>query len=242
MYQEPRYLPAGDRALAVELGNAISPEINRAVRNLLVVVEERSIDGVFDLVPSYRSFLVHYDPLVISLSHLEEELASLQTAASEGTAAEPRIVHIPTLYGGEVGPDLDYVAQHNDLSPEEVVSIHSGTDYLVYMLGFSPGFPYLGGMSERIETPRLDTPRTVIPAGSVGIAEKQTGVYPTATPGGWQLIGRTPLIFFDPSREPPSLVEPGDYIRFVPIGEDQYSHIVRQVEEETYQVITKAAG
>ncbi len=153
MYQEPRYLPAGDRALAVELGNAISPEINRAVRNLLVVLEERSIDGVFDLVPSYRSLLVHYDPLVISCSPREEELASLQTAASEGTAAEPRIVHIPTLYGGEVGPDLGYVAQHNSLSPEEVVSIHSSTDYLVYMLGFSPGFPYLGGMSDRIETP-----------------------------------------------------------------------------------------
>ena len=141
-----------------------------------------------------------------------------------------------------MGPDLDYVAQHNGLSPEEVVSIHSGTDYLVYMLGFSPGFPYLGGMSERIETPRLDTPRTVIPAGSVGIAEKQTGVYPTATPGGWQLIGRTPLIFFDPARKSPSLVEPGDNIRFVPIGEDQYSSIVHQVEEGTYQVTIEVTG
>lgn len=241
MYQRPRYLPAGDRALAVEIGNAISPDINRRVRDLSLAIESQKIAGVYDLVPSYRSLLVYYDPAVTDLSQLEKELESLQESSFKGAVAEPRVVHIPTCYGGEVGPDLDFVAQHNGLTADEVVRIHSGANYLVYMLGFSPGFPYLGGMSERIATPRLDTPRIAIPAGSVGIAENQTGIYPSETPGGWRLIGRTPLSFFDPTREPPAMVEPGDYIRFVPIGEEEYKTIQRQVEQGTYQVVTEEA-
>ena len=239
MYPEPRFLHAGDRALAVELGDDISPETNRAVRDLLVSIEDRTLDGITDLVPSYRSILVHYDPLVIDLPRLEEELAALQASVSAGGVSEPRCVLIPVLYGGDAGPDLEHVARHNRLSIKEVVEIHTGTQYRVYMLGFSPGFPYLGGMSERIETPRLDTPRTAIPAGSVGIAEKQTGVYPTESPGGWQLIGRTPLAFFDPSAEPPCLLEPGDFIRFVPIDDVEFQRITQQVEDGTYQVETE---
>ena len=239
MYPEPRFLHAGDCALAVELGDDISPETNRAVRDLLVSIEDRTLDGITDLVPSYRSILVHYDPLVIDLPSLEEELTTLQASVSEGGVSEPRCVLIPVLYGGDAGPDLEHVAEHNNLSIEEVVDIHTGTQYRVYMLGFSPGFPYLGGMSERIETPRLDTPRTAIPAGSVGIAEKQTGVYPTESPGGWQLIGRTPLAFFDPSAEPPCLLEAGDFIRFVPIDDVEFQQITQQVEDGTYQVATE---
>ncbi len=225
--------------MAVELGDDISPKTNGAVRDLLAAIEDLALDGITDLVPSYRSILVHYDPLVIDISRLEEELTTLQAAASSGSVSEPRCVLIPVLYGGDAGPDLEHVARYNSLSTEEVVDIHSGTKYLVYMLGFSPGFPYLGGMSERIETPRLDTPRTAIPAGSVGIAEKQTGVYPTETPGGWQLIGRTPLAFFDPSVEPPCLLEPGDFIRFVPIDEGEYHRMALQVKDGTYQVATE---
>ena len=241
MYERPRYLPVGDQALAVELGNAISPDINRRVRDLLLAIEKQKITGVFDLMPSYRSLLVYYDPMAVSLSRLKEELESLRESASEeGAVAKPRIVHVPTCYGGEMGPDLDFVAQHNGLTPAEVVSIHSGSDYLVYMLGFSPGFPYLGGMSERIATPRLETPRTAIPTGSVGIAEKQTGIYPTETPGGWRLIGRTPLKLFDPNRDPPALIGPGDYIRFLAIKDKDYQTIGRQVEEGSYQVVTEA--
>ena len=225
--------------MAVELGDDISPETNGAVRDLLAAIEDRAPDGITDLVPSYRSILVHYDPLTIDISRLEEEFTALQATVSAGSVSEPRCVLIPVLYGGDAGPDLEHVARYNSLSTEEVVDIHSGTKYLVYMLGFSPGFPYLGGMSERIETPRLDTPRTAIPAGSVGIAEKQTGAYPTETPGGWQLIGRTPLAFFDPSAEPPCLLEPGDFIRFVPIDKDKYHKIARQVKDGTYQVATE---
>jgi KipI family sensor histidine kinase inhibitor len=159
---------------------------------------------------------------------------------SAGEPATPRCVQIPVLYGGDGGPDLDHVADHNSLTVDEVVSIHSRPQYLVYMLGFSPGFPYLGGMDERIETPRLDTPRTIIPAGSVGIAEKQTGVYPTATPGGWQIIGLTPLNFFDPDADPPSLLEPGDLIRFVPIDQDEFDAIADEVKQSVYQTLTEA--
>jgi inhibitor of KinA len=242
MGQEPRYLPSGDRALTVELGDSISPETNRRVHNLMRALETRNMDGVLDLVPSYRSLLVHYDPLTLSLSHLKEELSALNAAQATGVLNTPRVVHVPTLYGGHMGPDLDHVAQHNNLTVDEVISIHCGTDYLVYMLGFSPGFPYLGGMSESIATPRLDTPRLAIPAGSVGIAESQTGIYPTETPGGWQLIGRTPLQFFDPYRQPPSLVEPGDYLRFVSINEDDYESFQAQVEEGAYQLVVKEKG
>jgi KipI family sensor histidine kinase inhibitor len=237
MFQNPRYLPAGDSALVVELGNSISPHVNRMVHNLARAVERESINGVLDLTPSYRSLLVYYNPLTIATYELKKKLHSLYSSLLEGTVAgKARVVHVPTLYGGQMGPDLEVVAKHNSLSTEEVIKIHSGTDYLVYMLGFSPGYPYLGGMSERIATPRLKTPRTAVPAGSVALAEKQTGVYPSETPGGWQILGRTPLKFFDAAREQPSLVEPGDYIRFVAIDADEYARIKKQVDEGSYQV------
>ncbi len=239
MYAQPRYLPAGDQALVVELGDSIDPAINRKVRNLLLAIEGQNFNGIRDLMPSYRSLLVYYDPSVISIDQLTEYLKSLQSSSLDMTASEPKLLHIPSFYGGDMGPDLDFVAQHNSLTPQEVVAIHSGIDYLVYMLGFSPGFPLLGGMSERISTPRLESPRTVIPAGSVGLAEKQTGVYPTETPGGWRLIGRTPLKFFHQDEVPPTLVEPGDYIRFVPIGQGEYERVQRKVEEGTYQVVVE---
>ena len=240
MYAEPRFLPAGDRALAVELGDDIAPETNAAVRDLFVALEGNPIDGVVDLIPSYRSILVNYDPLILDFAQLHEKLTAILASVSAGEPATPRCVQIPVLYGGDAGPDLDHVADHNGLSTSEVVKIHSAPQYLVYMLGFSPGFPYLGGMDERIETPRLDTPRTIIPAGSVGIAEKQTGVYPTATPGGWQIIGKTPLHFFDPDADPPSLLEPGDLIRFVPIEQDEFDAIAQEVEQGVYETRTEA--
>jgi KipI family sensor histidine kinase inhibitor len=146
-------------------------------------------------------------------------------------------VQIPTLYGGEYGPDLESVAAHAGLTQARVVSLHSETDYLVYMMGFTPGFPYLGGLPEELFTPRLETPRARIPAGSVGIAEGQTGVYPVVSPGGWRLIGRTPLKLFDPERDPPSLVSAGDHVRFVPLaGEDEYKSILDLDESGEYEV------
>ncbi len=230
MYQQARFLPAGDRALCVELGNAISPEISQLVRSLFLAVQKQSIPGIQDIVPTYRSILVYYDPMRTPFSELESNLRTLIDRLEQVVTDAPRVVRVPTVYGGEYGPDLEYVAGHNGLTTEDVVRIHSGTDYLAYMMGFTPGFTYLGGLSERIATPRLQTPRTAIPAGSVGIAERQTGVYPIRSPGGWQLIGRTPMRIFDPDRDPPVAVEPGDYMRFVPVGEDEYLEIERQTK------------
>jgi inhibitor of KinA len=220
MREDPRFLPAGDQALVVELGDTIDPRINRRVHGLMDAIERAEVPGVFDLVPTYRSILVYYDPMRTSMSALQAKVSELYLDLEDQTVNEPRTVEMPTLYGGEYGPDLEFVAEHAKLTPQQVIDIHSGAEYLVYMMGFSPGFPYLGGLSERLTTPRLESPRLAIPAGSVGIAESQTGVYPVASPGGWRLIGRSPLRMFDPEAEPPSRLAAGDYVRFVPIASE----------------------
>lgn len=237
LYDKPLFFPAGDLALVVELGDAISPEINRKVRSLTDALEEGSIPGVFDFLPTYRSVLVYYDPLKVTSGKVQDGIERLLESAETTDTGMRHIVHIPTLYGEDMGPDIAFVAEHNRIDEAEVVRIHSGSDYLVYMMGFSPGFAYLGGLDERLATPRLQSPRTEIPAGAVGIAETQTGVYPMASPGGWQLIGRTPLKLFDPARERPALLSAGDYVRFVPIkSQEAYGDILLQVEYGEYAV------
>ena len=236
-YGRPRFFPAGDLALVAELGDAISPEINRKVRSLTDALEQGSIPGVFDFLPTYRSVLVYYDPLRITSGEVEEGIERLLQNAEATDTGTRHVVHLPTLYGGDMGPDIAFVAEHSGLDEQQVISIHSATDYLVYMMGFSPGFAYLGGLDERLATPRLQSPRTEIPPGAVGIAETQTGVYPVASPGGWQLIGRTPVKLFDPARERPVLLSAGDYVRFVPLESRQaYDDILKQVESGEYQV------
>ena len=236
-----RFVPAGDKAFVIELGDGISPEINRSVHNLLLSIEKQGIPGILDMVPTYRSILINYDPLTLPPNELEERVRELTQDLDETPPAASRVVELPTSYGGEHGSDLGYVAEHNGLTEEEVIALHSGTDYLVYMMGFTPGFTYLGGMSEKIATPRLQTPRTAIPAGSVGIAERQTGVYPIESPGGWQLIGRTPVRLFDPSKQPPVIAEPGDYIRFVPVSPEEYLRILEEVGNGVYQAASYPA-
>lgn len=240
MYDKPRFLHAGDHALVVELGDTIDPDLNRRVHNLRLAIEKAEVTGVFDLVPSYRSLLVYYDPVRTSAKDLEDTLVRIESKVDEASLEKPRVVHIPTLYGGEYGPDLEFVAEHGGVLADEVVEAHSDTDYLIYMMGFSPGFPYLGGLDERLHTPRLETPRTEIPAGSVGIADSQTGVYPVASPGGWRLIGRTPLKLFDPGVIPPSLLVAGDYVRFTPLeSEEEYRAIEEGVHKGEYTPVTE---
>jgi KipI family sensor histidine kinase inhibitor len=236
IYSQPRFLLAGDRAVTVELADEISPEINRKIRALSIALERQRVRGVVDLVPTYRSLLVYYDPVQIELHELQDRILNL-SASEQPSLPRPRVLHIPTHYGGEHGPDLEFVSRHVGLAPEEVASIHSGADYLVYMMGFNTGFPYLGGMSERIAAPRLDTPRTSVPAGSVGIAQQQTGIYPVESPGGWRLIGRSPVRLFDPRREPPVAIEAGDYVRFVQTDERGYRDIEQQVQAGAYQFV-----
>ena len=236
---QTRFLLAGDAALVVEFGETIEPAINRRVRELLLAIERERFDGVRDLVPTYRSLLVSYDPLRVAHAALQAQVAYLVDHLGTTSVPAPRVVEIPTSYGGAFGPDLGFVASHNHITEDEVVAIHAGTEYLVYMMGFSPGFTYLGGMSERIATPRLKTPRTAIPAGSVGIAQRQTGIYPVESPGGWQLIGRTPVSLFDPMRHPPVLVEAGDYLRFVPVSLNDYAAIEEEMREGAWRLQTR---
>ncbi|MBM3944903.1 MAG: 5-oxoprolinase subunit PxpB [SAR202 cluster bacterium] len=240
MADKPVFLPAGDLGVVVELGDAIKPEINLRVRNMMLALEKQRVPGVVDLVPTYRSLLVQYDPMKITYDHLVATLGEVAGSLDSIKVSSPRIVHIPTLYGGDYGPDLDFVAENAKVATDEVVKLHSGTDYLVYMMGFTPGFPYLGGLHKKLVTPRLQTPRVRIPAGSVGIAEAQTGVYPVSSPGGWRLIGRTPLKMFDPDRDPPTLIQAGDFIRFVPLGsEKEFLDLAKRVERGEYKPVTE---
>jgi KipI family sensor histidine kinase inhibitor len=235
MDSQTKYLVAGDSALVVEFGDAISPEINGRVRGMYLAVGQAKVPGIVSLTPTYRSLLVQYDPMVMPYRKMLEALQKLEGNLEKMELPDPNVLEIPTLYGGDCGPDLQHVCGHSGLIEEEVIRIHSSRDYLIYMLGFAPGFPYLGGMDERIATPRLKTPRVRIESGSVGIAGQQTGVYPMVSPGGWQLIGRTPIRLYDPKREPPILYKTGDYLKFVPIGKEEYERILKQVEEGSYQ-------
>jgi len=232
----PRFLLNGDTAVSAVFGDRISEEVNRTIRAFQLLLTERKIPGIVETVPTYCSLMIHYDPDRISCDRLLGTLKEL--AASVDTAALPpsEVLEIPVLYGGEMGPDLAHVAENAGISEEEVVKRHSAPEYLIYMLGFTPGFTYLGGLDPSIETPRLKTPRVSIPAGSVGIAGKQTGIYPIASPGGWQLIGRTPVRMYDPLRETPILPRAGQYIHFFPITEEEYRKIEREIEAGTYRL------
>jgi len=236
IYKEPRFLTGGDRAIFVEFGDAIDPEINRRVRRLMLSLQRERVRGVVEAVPTYRSLLVYFEPRQIGRSKLRETLHLLAQQTGEDGLPKPRLIEIPTVYGGEYGPDLGFVAEHSSLSVPEVIQTHTGAPYLVYMIGFLPGFPYLGGMSPKIATPRLETPRAKVPAGSVGIAGSQTGIYPAESPGGWRLIGRTPLKLFDPGREPPGLFQAGDYLSFVGITPEEYDSTKDAVQQGTYVV------
>jgi inhibitor of KinA len=214
----PRFLPAGDRNLIIEFGDRIDPLINRQAVRFAEAVRALALQGVVQAAPAYCSVMVEYDPLLWPADTLDERLAPLLKA--DGAApAEGRLVEIPVWYGGE---DMQDVAAHTGLTVDEVVRRHAGAGYTAYCVGFAPGFAYLGGLPPELATPRLSNPRTKVPAGSVGIGGQQTGVYPLESPGGWRLIGRTPLKLFDPDRPEPALLRAGDRVRFRPISEAEY--------------------
>ena len=223
---KPTISPVGDCAISIDFGQVIDPKINRQIRQVIEQIKVLQLDGIIELVPTYCALLVQYDAMVYSYSDICKILEpTLQESVTDSANELVTIVEIPTVYGGEFGPDLGFVASHNHISEDEVVSIHSGTDYLVYMLGFIPGFTYLGGMDPRIATPRLSSPRTLIPAGSVGIAGEQTGTYPSDSPGGWQIIGRTPVTMYDMSKKQAAQLQAGDYVRYVSINENEFHRI-----------------
>lgn len=211
------FLPVGDLAVRVAFGAQISPHINDHVRRFCQRLQEEPVWGVTEWVPGYAAVTVYYQPWRVGYDALCSALAECVRAGADAPSPILRRVEIPICYGGEWGPDLDEVAAAHDLTGAQVIERHAGGDYLVYFLGFLPGFPYLGGLDPSLVTPRRTTPRPRVPAGAVGIAGAQTGVYPLDTPGGWQIIGRTPLCLYDPDRQPPALLAAGDHVQFVPI-------------------------
>lgn len=232
-----RYLVSGDCGICVEFGNEISPDINKKIRAFKIAIEKSGIDGIVETIPTYRSLLVQYRPEKIRFKELTEKFEGLMGSLSSIEIPPPTVIEIPVLYGGEMGPDIENVAEHNKKTVEEVIKIHTSEEYLIYMLGFIAGFPYLGGMSKEIATPRLKNPRVKIEGGSVGIAGEQTGIYPVASPGGWQLIGRTPLKLYDSEREKPILLESGQYIKFKAVTKEEYEQIEKAVNDNSYQYV-----
>lgn len=210
------FLPCGDSALVLELGDRIDADVNARIISLAAQVEAEAIPGVTEIVPSYRSLLVRYDPEIVRGRALEERLADLSLRPQSGRAPGRRW-RVPVVYGGTVGQDLDEIAAMKGLSPDEVIAHHAGNEYRVFMIGFAPGFAYLGGLPPILHVPRLQTPRQNIPAGAIGIGGQQGSVNSVAGPSGWRFIGWTPVKVFDPAREVPFLLQAGDRVRFAPI-------------------------
>ena len=220
-----KFLSSGDSAVTLEFSREISEEVNAKIRYLAEQISSVGKEGIIECIPTFCSITVFFDPTVLSRKNLIKFLSALADGYKPESAGEGRIFKIPVCYDGEYAPDMQNMTELLGLTKEEIIEIHTSRDYLIYMIGFLPGFPYLGGMDERIEAPRLDSPRTSIPAGSVGIGGKQTGIYPLASPGGWRLIGRTPVKIYDPEREEPIFYKAGDRIRFYPITEEEFLKI-----------------
>jgi len=222
LYSETRFFLMGDRGLLLEFGDEISAEVNEKVRKMALAIQAETLDGVIEVVPTYRSLLVLYNPLIIPLEDLKRRLKQLEEGLKEISFPDPKLTKIPVLYGGDFGLDLEKVAEYLHLTPEEVIRLHCSKPYFIYMIGFMPGFPYMGELPDVLITPRLKTPRLSVPAGSVAIAQKQTGIYPVESPGGWQILGRTPVKLFNPEKEPPALLRMGDLVQFYPISEKKF--------------------
>jgi KipI family sensor histidine kinase inhibitor len=222
---ELRLLPAGEAALLVELGDAIDPDLNDAVHRLDAAINRAELEGVVETVPTYRSILVSFDPTRTTASALGTAISALGTAAGEAVATKRRRWFVPVCFGGAHGEDLTAVAERAGLSAAAVVKLHCAADYRVYMLGFSPGFAYLGGLPEALHQPRRENPRAVTPAGSFMQGGAQAALSPVAMPSGWHLIGRTPLRLFDPGRSQPFLLAPGDRVRLVAIDAERFDEL-----------------
>lgn len=217
MHFKPRITALGDSAVLIQLGGEIDPAVNQCVHALANLIETSFINGIIETVPAYATLLVHYDQFVLSFSQIKNYLREIIDQVEETSHRTPRLIEVPVQYGGEYGIDLESVARHLHMRVEDVIRIHSEKIYTVYMMGFTPGYPYMGKLDDTLIMPRLETPRTRVPAGMVAIAGSQTGIYSIESPGGWNLIGWTPLKLFDPQSKSPFLFAPGDEVKFIPV-------------------------
>jgi KipI family sensor histidine kinase inhibitor len=215
---KPKIVLLGDAALLIQLGDEIDISINQRVHALAAILDASPMEGLIEMVPAYGTLLLHYDPLFLTYAKISKWVRSKLDQVEEAKSRTPRQIEVPVQYGGEFGVDLKFVADYHRLRVEDVIRIHSQRIYIIYMMGFTPGFPYMGKLDDAIVTPRLQTPRTHVPAGTVAIAGSQTGIYPIDSPGGWRLIGYTSLRLFDPESESPFLFSPGDEVKFVVEG------------------------
>ncbi|MBN2898971.1 MAG: 5-oxoprolinase subunit PxpB [Clostridia bacterium] len=230
----PKIIADGDCGIAVVFGDKISDTLNRQVHRFTDDLRGKRLVGILDIIPSYCSVLIHYDPLQIDhtslVSIIETYVGSSDNQMDEGYD----VVYLPVLYGGAYGMDIGTVAAVNNLTLEDVIRLHTVPYYRIYMIGFKAGFPYLGGLLEALETPRLKTPRIKVKAGSVGIAGKQTGIYPQDSPGGWQLIGQMPIPLIDWNHPDVALLKPGQYVKFYSVDEETYQALLQQVSQGIY--------
>ncbi|MDQ7778095.1 MAG: 5-oxoprolinase subunit PxpB [Planctomycetota bacterium] len=213
-----RYFPIGDSAVVVEFGNTITPQVHALVQKMAFAVGLSMINGLVEVVPAYRSLTVYYDALLTDYETLVAQLRLAEERSETIPLPPSRRIKIPVSYGGQHGPDIESVAKYNNLSVEELIQLHSSQQYLVYMLGFTPGFPYMGSLQRKILAPRKESPSAKVPAGSLGLAGEQTGIYPFESPGGWQIIGWTSMKMFDLGLDPPATLAPGDIVEFEVAG------------------------
>lgn len=237
-----RFLIAGDHAMVIEFGNEIDTTINVKVLTLINLIKTSPVRGIIEAVPTFRSVMIYYNPKEISYHKLKRKISKLVHKKNSTDTLEKRVIEIPVCYDAPFGEDMNRVSEFTKLDKNEIIQLHSEKEYLIYMLGFLPGFAYLGGLNERLHTPRLPNPRIRIPSGSVGIGGEQTGIYPLDSPGGWNLIGATPIKPFNLNLERPILYQPGDYIQFVPINLAEYDKIVELVSRGEYQCLIREGG
>jgi inhibitor of KinA len=235
-------IPLGDSAIRISFGSEIDESTHHQINHFLQSFRRQQNDGVIECVPTYTSIAIFYDPTKTGYCQLEKMVYSVLESVKESKPESPIVYRIPVFYGGKTGPDLRYVAEYNQISEQEVIHLHSNKEYLVHMIGFVPGFPYLGGLNKKISSPRLEKPRTKVAAGSVGIGGDQTGIYPAEVPSGWRIIGIIPLSLFDIKNEHPSLLSAGNYVSFFPVEYEEFLAIKGMAASKKYEVLTYKKG
>jgi inhibitor of KinA len=235
-------VPLGDSAITITFGNKIDERIHQQIHQFLNVFRRNKVVGVFECVPAYISISIFYDPTMITYNQLAKKVFSTYKSTLETSQIESIVYRIPVYYGGETGPDLQFIAEYNNISEQEVINYHANKEYLIHMIGFVPGFPYLGGLSPKISAPRLEKPRPKIAAGSVGIGGNQTGIYPAEVPSGWRIIGITPLQLFDIDNEYPSLLSAGNYVTFLPVDYEEFLSLKERAVAKKYEILTYKKG